>query len=188
MARENKTKYAILGVLSMGPMSGYDINKIFQERLNYVWSESYGQLYPMLKRMEQEELIEKCAGNQEGRIDRKVYQLTEKGLDEFREWHPRTIGYQITRKELLLKLIFGSKVQLKDNIAHVEHFREMIRESLKLHAVVESEYASRQGDPDARFKYMATRYYWYEWQALLAWCDETLDALRKMENQQRRQT
>jgi len=51
--KENKSKYAIMGMLSMGPVSGYDIKKRFEESLSYFWNESYGQIYPILKKITQ---------------------------------------------------------------------------------------------------------------------------------------
>ena len=49
--KENKSKYAIMGMLSMGPMSGYDIKKRFEKSLSYFWNESYGQIYPILRKL-----------------------------------------------------------------------------------------------------------------------------------------
>jgi hypothetical protein len=40
------TPYAILGLLSIEPMSGYDIRANLEESLAHFWSESYGQIYP----------------------------------------------------------------------------------------------------------------------------------------------
>ncbi len=51
MARQNTSKYAVLGMLSIGPMSGYDIKKLIGETVGHVWSESYGQVYPALREL-----------------------------------------------------------------------------------------------------------------------------------------
>ncbi len=184
MARENKTKYALLGLLTMGPMSGYDIKKLFEGPMSHVWSESYGQIYPMLNRLVLEGLAEKSVEKRGERMDRKVFSLTEKGLQEFRQWHNRPIEYQVVRKELLLKLIFGSKVDLKDNIKHVEHFQKMHTDLLMEGETVESDFASRKDDPDARFKLMAARYCMHESRALVEWCNESLEMLRAMDEEE----
>ncbi len=49
MARENKTKYALLGLLNVCPGSGYDIKKLMEQSTSNFWNESYGQIYPILK-------------------------------------------------------------------------------------------------------------------------------------------
>jgi PadR family transcriptional regulator AphA len=51
------TPFAILGLLSIEPMSGYDIRRNLDESLSYFWSESYGQIYPSLKKLEASRLI-----------------------------------------------------------------------------------------------------------------------------------
>lgn len=40
MAKEHKSRYAVLGMLSLGPMSGYDIKKVIEESINNFWQES----------------------------------------------------------------------------------------------------------------------------------------------------
>ena len=44
MAKENKSKYAVMGVLSICPASGYDIKKFMECSTSNFWSESYGQI------------------------------------------------------------------------------------------------------------------------------------------------
>jgi DNA-binding PadR family transcriptional regulator len=56
MPRENKTKFAVLGLLAYAPLSGYDIRRIYAQSLGNFWSESYGAIYPILKRLEEEGL------------------------------------------------------------------------------------------------------------------------------------
>jgi PadR family transcriptional regulator AphA len=181
--RENKTKYALLGVLSMGPMSADDIKEVLVEQIRYVWKDSHGlgSIYPMLNRMLFGGLVEKTIEKRDGRRNRKVYHLTEKGLEVFRQWHTRPIDYQIVHKELLLKLIFGSKVEPNGNIKQVTSFQKMHKELLKVYEAKEQEFANRRDDPDARFKIFAARYCMNESRALLAWCDETLEMLHNME-------
>ena len=55
MAKINKTKYALLGVLSIMSGSGYDIKKFCDSSIGYFWNENYGHIYPMLQRLEDEE-------------------------------------------------------------------------------------------------------------------------------------
>jgi DNA-binding PadR family transcriptional regulator len=52
--KKGKTRFAVLGILSYGPMSGYDIKKFYEKNVAGFWSESYGQIYPILKRLAEE--------------------------------------------------------------------------------------------------------------------------------------
>lgn len=51
MAKSGNTMFAVLGVLTKGVYSGYDIKKHFSGSLHHFWSESYGQIYPALKEL-----------------------------------------------------------------------------------------------------------------------------------------
>ena len=67
MAKVNKTKYAILGVLSLKPGSVYDIKKFCDKGISYFWNENFGHIYPVLKQMEAEGVITKTAEQNEGK-------------------------------------------------------------------------------------------------------------------------
>ena len=79
MPRENKTKYAVLGLLAYAPLSGYDIRRIYAQSLGNFWSESYGHIYPILKRLEDEGLATREVQRQTGKPDRNVYTITDAG-------------------------------------------------------------------------------------------------------------
>jgi PadR family transcriptional regulator, regulatory protein AphA len=79
MAKGNRSKYAILGLLSWDPMSGYDIKTAVEQSISNFWNESCGQIYPMLKRLAAEGLAATSVEKQVGKPDRYVYALTEKG-------------------------------------------------------------------------------------------------------------
>jgi DNA-binding PadR family transcriptional regulator len=78
MAKENKTKYALLGVLSLGPASGYDIKKYCDVSIAHFWNENYGHIYPVLRQMEAEGLVDRKTEMNEGKA-RHVYHMTEQG-------------------------------------------------------------------------------------------------------------
>jgi hypothetical protein len=59
MAKDNTTKYILLGLLSHEPMSGYDMKKRIDTTISKFWSVGYGQIYPTLNDLEEEGLIKK---------------------------------------------------------------------------------------------------------------------------------
>lgn len=107
MTRINYTKFIILGMLSSGPMTGYEIRKYVRELFSYMWDISYGQIYPMLSRLESEGLATMRAASSGKGPNRKVYEITEAGRKELRSWlrSPEKKEY-----ELLLKMCFGSEM------------------------------------------------------------------------------
>ncbi|MEZ5670052.1 MAG: PadR family transcriptional regulator [Alphaproteobacteria bacterium] len=69
-----------LAVLSLGDASGYEIRKSLEAGPFSVFSEAgFGSIYPALRRMSEEGLITGQTENQEGRPDKKVYRITQKG-------------------------------------------------------------------------------------------------------------
>ena len=53
------TAKALLGLLSIGPMSGYDLRQLIPWSIGQFWNESYGQIYPALKQMTADGLVER---------------------------------------------------------------------------------------------------------------------------------
>jgi hypothetical protein len=45
------SRYAVLGMLSMGLKTGYAMKKHVERNLGHFWSESYGQIYPVLRQL-----------------------------------------------------------------------------------------------------------------------------------------
>jgi len=178
MAKENKSRYALLGMLSICPGSGYDIKKLMEQSTSNFWNESYGQIYPMLKQFVNEELATSHTEKQEGKPERYVYALTSKGLEELRQWLAEPIEYTVERNELLLKLFFGRQASLTDNIEHVQRFRVLQEELLRKYQGIEAYLkANCADDPDRCYSLITVRYGIHRCQALLAWCDETIATL-----------
>lgn len=83
------TKLLVLNLLNEKSFYGYEIIKTLKTRSNDVFDMKEGTLYPILHKLENEELI--ISSNQEvsGRT-RKVYSITDKGIKELakskKEW------------------------------------------------------------------------------------------------------
>ena len=123
MPRENKTKYAVLGLLAYGPLSGYDIKQIYAQSLGNFWSESFGAIYPILKRLEEEGLTTREVQRQAGKPDRNVYTITETGREELHRWLAQPAEPVRERVEVLLKLFHGWEVGPAVMIEHVKRTR-----------------------------------------------------------------
>src|SRR3978361_2262643 len=80
------TAKALLGLLSIHPMSGYDLRQLIGRSIGHFWSVRYGQIYPALKAMAAAGLVERSTERHAGRPDRFVYSLTKEGRRELREW------------------------------------------------------------------------------------------------------
>jgi len=182
--KQNKTKYAVLGILSYGPMSGYDIKKFYEKSIANFWSESYGQIYPILKRLAEAGLAQKSIQRQEGKPDRHIYTLTQKGREELQQWLVEPAGPHIGRHEILLKLIFGKQISAADNIRQIERFRDRQQKELSEVEDLKARFQIEQADdPNMPFWKLAFAYGEHVNRAYINWANEALAALRKVENQ-----
>ena len=102
--REKTTTFVLLGVLAAGgPMTGYDLRGWIRDSVGHFWSESFGQIYPELKRMTAQGLVSAAAGAD----GRKPYRITSAGRAALTAWLERQPQPETVRSELLLKLYFG---------------------------------------------------------------------------------
>jgi PadR family transcriptional regulator AphA len=185
MARRTSSgAQAILGLLTIEPMSGYDIGCMVRASIGHIWRESYGQIYPNLKKLAAQGLVRAKTEKQKGRPDRRVYSITKKGREQLMRWLSVPPQPEIPRNEMLLKLFFGAQIPTRILIGNVERMREEHRILLEKYTRAELEEIDKNPEyPDAPFWKMAARFGRIEMQAHLKWAEETLRELRKIERQ-----
>ena len=109
----------LLGLLADKPRSGYEIKAIVDRSTRFFWAASYGQIYPELRRLEEEGLIRgEDAPN--GARGRRVYALTGAGRQALEEWlhgPETTIEY---RDESLLRLFFADVLPREEALGLLE--------------------------------------------------------------------
>jgi DNA-binding PadR family transcriptional regulator len=176
------TPNALLGLLSLRPMSGYDIRQLISESIGYFWSESYGQIYPGLKRLTAAGLVSKKTERRKGSPDRNVYSLTEEGRRRLREWLKQPVTEVVPRNELLLKLFFGAHVPTSVSREHVQAFMETRQNELKTYDAVAKE-LRKKGVPESQLPFcmMTLNMGRHHCAAMVKWCRETLAELDRIE-------
>jgi PadR family transcriptional regulator AphA len=176
--KKSRSEFAVLGMLTLRPMSGYDIRKAIQQSIAHIWSESFGQIYPTLRKLVDRGLVQARAGGPQGKRDRQVYALTAKGRAHLAQWLAQPAQSQPVRNELLLKLFFARHMPPEAALQHVRKFRREQEQYLDLYAQIDSrlrtEYSTHA---DLKFWLIALNYGRRGVEALLKWCDETLAVL-----------
>ena len=179
-ARPNSTRYAILGMLSLMPMSGYDIRKEAAASIGYFWSESYGQIYPALRSLAAQGLARRRTERRTGRRNRQVYELTERGMGALRLWRVQPPHTTPARNELLLKLFFGDEGSADRHIAWVEQL--LAEETARLRefgSIRQQLMREQRTHPSLPFWLITLSYGEHRSKALVRWCRETLRALQE---------
>ena len=179
MAKDNITQYIILGLLTHEPLTGYDIKKLIERQIGYFWSDlSFGQIYPILAKFEKEGLATKQVELHEDGPTRKVYTITDKGREAFRDWLRKPAAKEVIKYEMLLKLYFGSQLLLEENLKKLEEFRAQTIERIQLMTLYEENLRNVLEQNDDHLYFLLIVLFgkrWYQTQA--EWIDEAMQML-----------
>jgi len=179
MARLNRTRFTILGCLTIEPMSGYDVKRFIDRTISHFWNESYGQIYPTLQALEEEGLIEGEREPGERGPDRVVFRITNAGREDLGRWLLEPAEPAVTRYEHSLKLFFGHVIGPSASLQHVERLRERTRSELDRLAAAEVE-LEKSAASWAPYWLAVLRGGMRYSEMVLAWCDATETDLRKV--------
>lgn len=177
---ENKqTAYVILGILAIHPhQSGYELRKTVQQSVGFFWGESYGQIYPALKRLASAGLIAPSQSGSKPRPRRQEYSITPAGLQRLQEWLAVPYRDNPPRDEFLLKLFFGAEAAPAVSIAHIRKFQEknkaMLATLLQLETLGRARSAHYPGFP---FWILTLNYGVGQLRSALEWSDSALAML-----------
>lgn len=170
----------LLGLLTIESMSGYDLGVTIRSSVGHFWNESYGQIYPNLKKLEAGGFVTSKTERQKGKPDRNIYFITKNGRDRLAKWLAVPPQPEIPRNELLLKLFFGARASPAVLIGYLERMLECETAVLKELTGIEVEIANNQQYPDAPYWKMAARFGQFELQAHIRWAEETLAELNSI--------
>ena len=102
--RSNQTQTAVLGALSIEPMTGYALRQAITEVLGHFWSESFGQIYPALAELERAGHVRRRGT---ARTGSSTFAITRSGRARLRALLARPVQSPPPRNGLLLRLFFG---------------------------------------------------------------------------------
>jgi DNA-binding PadR family transcriptional regulator len=105
MVRSSQTELAVLGALSVEPMTGYRLRAAITDTLGHFWHESFGQIYPTLKALEAAGLVQREEATGSGPVH-----LTAAGEKRLQALLAEPFSPPPPRDPLLLRLFFGRHV------------------------------------------------------------------------------
>lgn len=79
-------QFAILGILSWKPSTGYELKKIFEDSSFMYWSGNNNQIYKALVNIEGKGLVASKVVHQDNSPSKKIYTITEEGLKKLKNW------------------------------------------------------------------------------------------------------
>lgn len=158
------TEYAVLGLLTRGEQSGYDLRKYAEHSVGYFWTPAKSRIYATLPRLVEAGLVRRRDVVQSGRPDKQLYKLTRRGEEALRRWiGENDLEPETSRNTLLVKIFFGD-VASPDEL--IEQIRVRRAEAEQLKAALEEIDARRSDDLYPRL----TRLYGLEYaKAIIRW-------------------
>jgi DNA-binding PadR family transcriptional regulator len=162
------TGRVILGMIGIGRRTGYDIKQLVDKSTRFFWGVSYGQIYPELRRLEEEGLVRGRSEPTGGRA-RTVYELTDSGRVALGGWlgSPTEKMFEV-RDEGLLRLFFSDIGAPERRLLLVREMREWHQEVLtQLHSLEEGGGPQREG-PRLTLELGIGLHQW-----IVDWCEAT---------------
>lgn len=107
MAQKNKLQFIILGLLDQHPLTGYDLTKAFDNEIGEFWQAQHSQIYPQLKRLEEQGYVTHEITVSGAKLEKKLYHVTPAGQAQLHDWISiGTPDLTATKDEFILKLYF----------------------------------------------------------------------------------
>ncbi len=100
-------KTVCLGMLTCGPASGYDMKKTFESTFGHFFAAGFGSIYPALSSLAEAGLVTCTEIPQDGKPDRKVYEITAAGHDALMQALDNPAPAHKVRSEFLAMMFFA---------------------------------------------------------------------------------
>ncbi|MEN2738680.1 PadR family transcriptional regulator [Microbacterium sp. X-17] len=118
-------RYALLALLTAQPMTGYDLAKAFHVSVGHVWHAPDSQIYPELKRMVADGVIEGEAVAWGPKSTKTRYSISAAGIEAFTRWLDEPVEYPYDRDPAHLRAAYfewadpdSARARLREHIVH----------------------------------------------------------------------
>lgn len=170
------TEFAVLGLLSFGERSGYEMKKAAERGVGYVWTAAKSHVYAVLPRLVEGGYATTRRVTQKRRPDKQVYKITRKGERAFKEWLEAPIEERGARSPFLLKIFFGDLMSKEALVAHIERMRAEVVRTLEEYREIEGRI---RDDSQSYYGYVTLRWGLAQARAWIRWADGILRELEE---------
>ena len=182
-------KHGLLGLLNYEPMTGYDLDKLFNISLGYFWQAQYSQVYSELDKMEKKGWLTSERVIQDDKPNKRVYSITAEGKTAFMDWlsTPETdvkSSFKI-KSAFLMRLFFASEINKAQTLDLLHSFHDVcLARGIEYDKVKES---IVEDEPNYNHKQTTSHtltalYGEMMNQARLAWVEKAITTVENMED------
>src|ERR1041385_1852403 len=111
-------------------MTGYDLKKYFDQSVAHFWSATQSHIYKALENLENDGMVESQIIQQEGKPNRKQYQITAAGEAELRRWVSTPLPVEAKREAWLIQVFFAHNITNAEIASLFENRIERLHKSL----------------------------------------------------------
>ncbi len=104
--------------------SGYELKEVIETRLSHFFDGTFGMIYPLLRKLENEKLIEKRIILQDGKPNKNMYNITDEGKAYFEQYLESELEKDIFKSDFLMRMYFA---EYMDN----EQLLKLIKQEIK---------------------------------------------------------
>lgn len=119
-------RHALLALVTAQPMTGYDLTKVFDRSVAYVWHAPHSQIYPELRRMEADGLVAVELSPRGQKAVKRLYSITPAGRTELERWVKEPSPPERVRDAQRLKATYLEFAEYEDARqyfkTYLEHF------------------------------------------------------------------
>ena len=170
MAKDRKIDRVILGLLSHGDLTGYEIKKQIDEGIRFFWKGSFGSIYPALSGMEEAGQVVRLPDDSTGGREKIRYRITERGRAALRDWLRDEQFSNDLKYETLLKLYFGGAEGRDVSIRNIELFERQVSSDLQILKWYKSNLERALEDRDHVHYYLTVTFGIDTYETYLKWC------------------
>lgn len=178
------TTFAVLGLLSFRPLSGYETVHFAEESIAHFWTIAKSQVYKELARLEDLGFVKGTDVRQERRPDKRTYRITPEGKKALIDWlHTSSSERDRIRSKFLVKVFFG-------HLLERERLEELIRDhGRRAHESLEEfrpATAHLGSNPDTVYMYSTALLGIRMLETISKWSADVLPVLRKASAKRRK--
>jgi DNA-binding PadR family transcriptional regulator len=138
--------HAVLGLLAREPLSGLDLSRVLQKQVASFWHARHSQIYPELARLQATGLVAHTVVRQSDRPDKKVYRVTDAGMEALRTWVTAPTELPATRDEFIVKVASLWLAEPAQAAALLREHAQRHEERLALYEGFERDLQEQSGD------------------------------------------
>lgn len=132
--------YALLGMLSWKPLSGYDMKRMIQNSPVMYWSGNNNQIYKSLVKLLNQGYVTNTLQYQEGAPDKKIYSLTDSGRNALTEWILGTVPESPEfKKTFLIQLSWAGNLPSGQITGLLDQYEAVLLDQLDRHRNTQTE-------------------------------------------------